>query len=240
VSVLFLGGMLHIFVLQPGFQASFVGDAADSYRVNSTHASAGPTAQQLVQLTTDLQEAVSQLRQQQQQYEQHNQQQATSGDAKQLPQLTNDLKDGVSQLKQQQEQVQQQLQGQLQQLQQQHAKLQAVATPPPPALPPSPSPAPTVIPDLSSYTDPVLPDVAKKVVELDKKQAGKRVISMSLFGSDGRYVQGSIENAMLARRDWPGWTFRWDQPAVLSDAGRWLHASKTQLADRTGLPACKV
>jgi hypothetical protein len=31
---------------------------------------------------------------------------------------------------------------------------------------------------------------------------------MSLFGNESRYVQGVIENAVLAARDWPGWTLR--------------------------------
>ena len=165
------------------------------------HDDSGPAAlQQLAQLTQELRDSVSQLKQQQQELrqnlleQQQQQQQAagTSPSSEQITQLSKELRDGVSQLKQG-------LQEQLQQL----AKKRQDASP-------SPAPAaPAVVPDLSAYSDPVLPDIAEKVLQLDKQQAGKRVISVSLFGKEPRYVQGSIENAMLARRDWPGWIYRW-------------------------------
>lgn len=65
-----------------------------------------------------------------------------------------------------------------------------------------------VVPDLSNKTGTVLPDVAKAVVALERQGKGRKIISMSLYGADPRYTQGAIENAMLAQRDWAGWTLR--------------------------------
>lgn len=65
-----------------------------------------------------------------------------------------------------------------------------------------------VVPDLQHLAESTSPDTANKVLQLERQGKGRKVISMSLFGDDGRYTQGVIENAVLARRDWRGWTLR--------------------------------
>jgi hypothetical protein len=65
-----------------------------------------------------------------------------------------------------------------------------------------------VVPDVSSYTADVLPKVAEAVAQLEQQGQGRKVIAVSLYGKNPRYLQGAVENAMLAKRDWPGWTYR--------------------------------
>jgi hypothetical protein len=65
-----------------------------------------------------------------------------------------------------------------------------------------------VVPDLSNHTADVLPEVAKAVAQLEQQGLGKKVIAVSLYGADSRYTLGAVENAMLAKRDWPSWTYR--------------------------------
>lgn len=69
---------------------------------------------------------------------------------------------------------------------------------------------PVVLNVLNTTAD-VLPEffeVAKAEVQLEQRGLGKKVIAVSLFGSDPRYTMGAVENALLAKRDWPGWTYR--------------------------------
>jgi hypothetical protein len=56
----------------------------------------------------------------------------------------------------------------------------------------------------------ILPDVARQVAQSEKNGTckGKKVIAISLYGNDPRYTMGAVENALLAKRDWPGWTYR--------------------------------
>jgi hypothetical protein len=65
-----------------------------------------------------------------------------------------------------------------------------------------------VVPDLSDNTADVLPEVAQGVTQLEQQGLGKKIIAMSLYGADPRYTVGIVENAVLAERGWPGWTFR--------------------------------
>lgn len=65
-----------------------------------------------------------------------------------------------------------------------------------------------VVPDVSHRKESVLPDVAQAVIQKEKEGKGCKIISMSLYGNNSRYVQGAIENAVLAARDWPDWTLR--------------------------------
>lgn len=76
------------------------------------------------------------------------------------------------------------------------------------AAPPAAAAPAVVVPDLNTRTEPILPDIATRVLQLDKQQQGKRVIAMSLYGTQERCIKGAVGNAMLARRDWHGWTFR--------------------------------
>lgn len=67
-----------------------------------------------------------------------------------------------------------------------------------------------VVPDLSQYSDTVLPEVAEQVLEMERQGKGRKIIAMSVFGSNPRYVDGAILNAVLAKRDWHahGWVLR--------------------------------
>jgi hypothetical protein len=65
-----------------------------------------------------------------------------------------------------------------------------------------------VWPDVTHRADSVLPDVARFVLQQERHNRGKKVITMSLYGNNSRYAQGAIDNAVLAARDWPGWTLR--------------------------------
>lgn len=51
-----------------------------------------------------------------------------------------------------------------------------------------------VVPDLTNRTEDVLPDVAAKVVELEKQGKGRKIIAFSLFGSTPKYIQVGRKN----------------------------------------------
>jgi hypothetical protein len=68
--------------------------------------------------------------------------------------------------------------------------------------------ADVIVPNVSGRTEVILPDVAKQVLDQEKAGKGRKLIAMSLFGDDPRYVQGALLNAVLAQRDWPEWTLR--------------------------------
>jgi hypothetical protein len=57
-----------------------------------------------------------------------------------------------------------------------------------------------VVPDLSQRTEDALPDVAARVVELEKQGKGRKIIAYSLFGDNPKYIQvglvGSFEFKM--------------------------------------------
>jgi hypothetical protein len=65
-----------------------------------------------------------------------------------------------------------------------------------------------VVPDVSSRTELVLPDVVRLVMDRERKGQGRKIIAMSLYGADPRYTINAVYNAMVAQRDWPGWTLR--------------------------------
>lgn len=52
------------------------------------------------------------------------------------------------------------------------------------------------------------PEDARARLALEAAGQGKRIISMALYGSDPGYLNGAIDNAVLVRRDWQGWTLR--------------------------------
>lgn len=72
-----------------------------------------------------------------------------------------------------------------------------------------------IVPDVSGLPGDVLPEVARQVLKGGNHT--RNIISMSLFGNNPKYVQGAIENAMLAARDWPGWTLRFYYGADVPD-----------------------
>lgn len=65
-----------------------------------------------------------------------------------------------------------------------------------------------VVPDLSGLDADVHPQVADQVLQFERQGKGRKIIAMSLFGDNPRYVDGAILNALLAKRDWPDWTLR--------------------------------
>lgn len=65
-----------------------------------------------------------------------------------------------------------------------------------------------LVPDLSGYTANVLPDVARQVLARERQGRARKIISMSLYGDDPRYVRGALQNAELAAANWKGWTLR--------------------------------
>lgn len=52
------------------------------------------------------------------------------------------------------------------------------------------------------------PDIAAQVLAAERQGRGRKVIAMSLYGDNPRYTFGGLDNAVLAKRDWPGWTLR--------------------------------
>lgn len=65
-----------------------------------------------------------------------------------------------------------------------------------------------VVPDVTLRSELVMPDVARVVRDLERQGRGRKIIAMSLYGADPRYTVNAIYNAMVAQRDWPGWTLR--------------------------------
>lgn len=66
-----------------------------------------------------------------------------------------------------------------------------------------------VVPELpAGSNNTTFPDIAARVLELERQGKGHKLISMSLYGADARYTMGALENALLAKRMWNGWTLR--------------------------------
>jgi hypothetical protein len=65
-----------------------------------------------------------------------------------------------------------------------------------------------VVPDMQKQTGVIFPDVAQQVVQHELAGKGRKIIAVSLFGNSSKYTKGALENAVLARRDWPGWVYR--------------------------------
>lgn len=65
-----------------------------------------------------------------------------------------------------------------------------------------------IVPDLQQYSDTILPQVAEQVLEMERQGKGRKIIAMSVFGNNPRYVDSAILNAVLAKRDWHGWVLR--------------------------------
>ena len=66
-----------------------------------------------------------------------------------------------------------------------------------------------VVPELPTKSSNVsFPEVAARVVQLERRGKGRKLIAMSLYGNDTRYTFGALENALLVKRDWKGWVLR--------------------------------
>lgn len=73
-------------------------------------------------------------------------------------------------------------------------------------------------------------------VDLDKP--AQQVIAFSLFGRDERYVLGAVNNAVVARYLYAGWTARfYVDESVPEEVRRVLTQNGAQVATVTGLPA---
>ena len=67
---------------------------------------------------------------------------------------------------------------------------------------------------------------------------GRRVIAMSLYGTDPDYLVGAIENAVLVQRDWAGWTLRvYHDATVPAKTLAILRALDVELVPRAGAHA---
>lgn len=55
---------------------------------------------------------------------------------------------------------------------------------------------------------PSVPAAAPRIGAFDREAAGRNIISFSIWGSDQRYLQGAVSNAIVIRYLYPGWTAR--------------------------------
>lgn len=93
---------------------------------------------------------------------------------------------------------------------------------------------------LKDATTPALPprDFQLSGVELDKPS--RQVIAFSLFGTDQRYVLGAINNAVVARYLYPGWTVRfYVDESVPGEVRNKLAQNGGQVINVSGLPAAE-
>lgn len=61
------------------------------------------------------------------------------------------------------------------------------------------------------------PAITPKIHRFDPEQPNRNVIAFSLWGSDQRYIQGAINNAVVARYLYPGWRARFYIDAHVSE-----------------------
>lgn len=91
---------------------------------------------------------------------------------------------------------------------------------------------------LKDVGTPVIPPREFHLTSLEVNQPARQVIAFSLFGSDKRYVLGAINNAVVARYLYPGWTPRFYVDASVPDeAKRLLTQNGGQIITVNGLPA---
>lgn len=93
---------------------------------------------------------------------------------------------------------------------------------------------------LKDTSVPVAPPRQFQLAGLELGKPARQVISFSLFGSDQRYLQGALNNALVARYLYPGWTTRFyvDQ-TVPEEARRRLVQNGAQIIMVNGLPAAE-
>lgn len=93
---------------------------------------------------------------------------------------------------------------------------------------------------LKDESTPVLPPRQFKLAGVELDKPGQQVIAFSLFGSDHRYVLGAVNNAVVARYLYPGWTARfYVDESLPDDVRRVLTQNGAQVATVTGLPAAE-
>ncbi len=85
---------------------------------------------------------------------------------------------------------------------------------------------------------PVAPPQAFRLAPVDLGTPARQVLAFSLFGSDRRYILGAINNCVVARYLYPGWTPRfYVDESVPDEARRVLAQNGGQVITVNGLPA---
>lgn len=93
-----------------------------------------------------------------------------------------------------------------------------------------------VVPDMQALEGVVFPEVAQQVIQQELAGQGRKIIAVSLYGNSSKYTQGAIENAMLARRDWPGWVYQvYNGSGVPEDVLRIIEGLGGELVDMSGI-----
>lgn len=91
---------------------------------------------------------------------------------------------------------------------------------------------------LKDASAPAVPPRDFTVTGVDLETPARQIIAFSLFGSDRRYVLGAVNNAVVARYLYPGWTPRfYVDDSVPADVRQVLTQNGAQVAAVTGLPA---
>jgi hypothetical protein len=76
------------------------------------------------------------------------------------------------------------------------------------------------------------------LASVDLGRPARQVLAFSLFGSDQRYILGALNNAVVARYLYPGWTPRfYIDETVPAEARRLLAQNGAQVVTVTGMPA---
>lgn len=93
---------------------------------------------------------------------------------------------------------------------------------------------------LKDASAPAVPAREFELAGLELDKPARQAIAFSLFGTDQRYVLGAINNAVVARYLYPGWTVRFyvDQ-SVPEDVRRRLTQNGGQVISVSGLPAAE-
>lgn len=91
---------------------------------------------------------------------------------------------------------------------------------------------------LKDESAPAAPEQAFRLGAVDQPNPAQQVLAFSLFGSDKRYILGAINNCVVARYLYPGWTPRfYVDDSVPDEARRVLVQNGGQVTTVTGLPA---
>lgn len=85
---------------------------------------------------------------------------------------------------------------------------------------------------------PTVPPREFRIAGVDLDTPAHQVIAFSLFGQDNRYILGAVNNAVVARYLYPGWTVRfYVDESVPEEVRRVLRQNAAQVAAIEGLPA---
>jgi len=91
---------------------------------------------------------------------------------------------------------------------------------------------------LKDETAPAAPPREFRLANVDIDAPTRQVIAFSLFGRDNRYTLGAVNNAVVARYLYPGWTARfYVDESVPEEVRRILRQNGAQVAVVEGLPA---